>query len=175
MPTTNTDVYLSQVNVTRAALVKLDGTAIGDLTLEYEDTLTMKPGDSSEGNTVALYGIYILNTPNYLDSENEIISTALVGSWSGSTASVNIGVLTLAPQTDGTVLITDNDAIDPNQPNQPAEVEYWYAAAALITDANGAESYLFADPELMAKKQRTGGGRTMAARKATRRPPEADA
>lgn len=151
----NTDVYINLVNG-NAVLQNSSGKAIGKVTLEYQDSLTVHPGTGFDG-TPALSSIEIFNWVNGAKG-------ASVGSWTGTTT--NIGVLNLT-NSNNDVVITDCDTGD-------ADADYGYSVKASATK-NGKTTYHTADPELMAKKRPTGGGRSVAARKVTRRPPEAGA
>ncbi|MDH3783993.1 MAG: hypothetical protein OEV00_01555, partial [Acidobacteriota bacterium] len=94
----NTDVYINLVS-NEAVLQTAAGVAIGKVTLDFEDTLTVHAGTGFSG-TPALYSVEVFNWVSGA-------KTTSVGSWTGTTT--NVGVLNLAT-VGSTVVITDNDS-----------------------------------------------------------------
>lgn len=153
---TNYNVYVNYIAAdSKAKLQNAAGKAIGKITLEYKDTLTVHPGSGFSGTT-AITGVDIFVWVNGAKGDG-------VGSWSGTDA--NIGVLSIGGSGTSAIL-TDNDSGD-------SDADYGYGVWLTATK-NGVGTPYYADPELVAKKKRNIG--TLAEVKSVkRRPPEAGA
>ncbi len=144
----NTDVYLNLVSG-QAKLQTSNGSSVGRITLEYEDTMTVKLGTGFRGTT-SLTDVTIYNWVNGAKS-------GAVGSWP---ASSTIGVLSVTPS-GSDVVLQDAD-------RGASDGDYGYAVTATSV-VNGVTSEYTADPELLVKKRR-GGTRADVAAPAARKP-----
>jgi len=150
---TNKDVYLNIVNGTAVLQdAASNGKAIGKITLNYGDTMTVHTG-SGFSRTPTISKVEIYNWVNGAKGSP-------VGNWPDNTT---VGCLTIAPS-GTTVVVTDGD-------DGENDADYGYGVSATMP---GRTAPYTADPELLAKKKMSP---TMEERPRTTspRPPEAGA